>query len=75
MIKYVRDSGSFWHEADGTSKAQCVLLADEAPASLEIDGADVEGLNDEYTIAAGSVLITPSANYIAFEDGVFTQKG
>ena len=74
MIKYVHNSGSFWYEADGTPMAQCVLLADEAPASLEIDASDVDGLNDEYTIATGSVLITPSANYIAFEDGVFTEK-
>jgi len=60
---------------NGTEAKRVVLLSSETPASLEITGADVEGLNDDDVIAAGSVLITPSANYIAFEDGVFTQKG
>lgn len=55
-------------------RVMAVILADEAPASLEITGADVDGLNDDDVIAAGSVLITPSENYIAFEDGVFTLK-
>lgn len=62
-------------KADGTETKRVVLLSSETPASLEITGADVEGLNDDDVIAAGSVLITPGANYIAFEDGVFTQKG
>lgn len=51
-----------------------VIVADETPASLTIDGADVDGLGDTDVIAAGSVLITPDANYIAFEDGAFTEK-
>lgn len=55
-------------------RVMAIILADEAPASLEITGADVDGLDDEAVIAAGSVLITPSENYIAFEDGVFTLK-
>lgn len=62
-------------QTDGTVAKRVVLLSSETPASLEITGADVEGLNDDDVIAAGSVLITPSKNYIAFEDGVFTQKG
>ena len=61
--------------ANGTEAKRVVLLSSEIPESLEITGADVEGLNDDDIIAAGSVLITPEANYIAFEDGVFTQKG
>ena len=60
---------------DGTVTKRVVLLSDTAPASLDITGADVEGLNDSDVIAMGSVLITPSANYIAFADGVFTEKG
>ena len=55
-------------------RVMAIILADEAPSSLEITGADVDGLNDDDVIAAGSVLITPDANYIAFEDGVFTEK-
>lgn len=73
-IKYSPNSGIRTYRGDGTEMLQCVLLADEAPASLEISGADVEGLNDNTVIAAGSVLITPGANYIAFTDGVFTKK-
>lgn len=55
-------------------RVMTVILADQTPDSLEISGADVDGLNDDAVIAAGSVLITPSENYIAFEDGVFTLK-
>jgi hypothetical protein len=53
---------------------RAVILSDSAPASLSLTGADVDGLNDDVIIAAGSVIITPSSNYIAFEDGVFTEK-
>lgn len=73
-IKYSPNSGIRTYRGDGTAVIQCVLLSDEAPASLEISGADVEGLSDDTVIATGSVLITPGANYIAFADGVFTQK-
>lgn len=59
---------------DGTEAQRCVLISSDTPASLNITGADVTGLGDSDTIAAGSVLITPDANYIAFEDGTFTEK-
>ena len=52
----------------------CTILHGDTPESLEIDGSDVDGLPDEYTLAAGSLLITPDKDYIAFEDGVFTEK-
>lgn len=74
-IKYSPNSGIVTFRGDGTRMMQCVLLSDSAPASLTITGADVEGLNDSDVIAVGSVLITPGANYIAFADGVFTEKG
>lgn len=51
-----------------------VIVSSEEPASLDLDGSDVEGMADGQGIAAGSVLIAPSSNYIAFEDGVFTLK-
>lgn len=57
------------------TRGKAVILADDTPASLEITGADVDGLADDYVFAQGSLLITPSANYIAFADGVFTEKG
>ena len=56
------------------TRGQAVLLSPDTPASLTIDGSDVEGVPDDYVFAAGSELITPDADYIAFEDGVFTQK-
>ena len=56
------------------TKGRVVLLSSETPASLTIDGSDVDGVPDDYVFAAGSELITPDADYIAFEDGVFTQK-
>lgn len=61
--------------ADGTKWWQVVLTADTDPDTLNLTGADVENLNDALGLAAGSILITPTANYIAFEDGVFTAKG
>lgn len=52
-----------------------IIVSDTTPDSFELDGSDVDGMADDAGIAAGSVLITPSSNYIAFEDGVFTAKG
>lgn len=54
---------------------RAVILADETPASLTIDGSDVDGLSDDDILAPGSIIISPSKNYIAFEEGVFTEKG
>ena len=50
------------------------IVSPTDPVSLTITGADVEGLPDDYVLAAGSVLVTPSKNYIAFDDGVFVEK-
>ena len=66
--------GSDVVKADGTVTKRVVLLSDDTPASLTVTGADVAGLNSDDVIAVGSVLITPTANYIAFEDGEFTEK-
>ncbi len=60
---------------DGSVAKRVVLLSSETPASLSMTGADVPGMNAGDVIAAGSVLITPNANYIAFEDGTFAEKG
>lgn len=75
-IRYCPNSGIRTYRGDGTAVIQCVLLCDETPTAerLELTGADVEGLNSGEIICAGSVLITPEANYIAFTDGVFTKK-
>ena len=59
---------------DGSVAKRVLLLSDETPSSLELTGADVPGLNEEDVLAAGSVLITPEVNYIAFTDGSFTAK-
>ena len=56
------------------NKGIVLVVSSTTPASLTITGADVDGLKDDYVLAAGSVLVTPSKNYIAFEDGVFTEK-
>lgn len=59
---------------NGVTTKRCVLLSSTAPSSLTITGSDVEEMKDTDIIAMGSVLITPNKNYIAFEDGVFTEK-
>ena len=75
MIKYVHNSGHFWYEA-GTPKVQCVMTSDEDLSdSIELTGEDVNGLNDEYVLANGCVIIEPSKNHVSLEDGVFTKKG
>lgn len=60
---------------NGVTTKRCVLLSSTAPSSLTITGSDVEEMKDTDIIAMGSVLITPNKNYIAFEDGQFTEKG
>lgn len=63
------------NEQVATKKGRVLLLSSETPASLNISGADIDGMSADYVFAVGSVLITPDANYIAFSDGVFTAKG
>jgi hypothetical protein len=67
-------SGEDILQPDGSIAKRCVLISGTTPDSLTIDGGDVEGMNDGDVIAAGSVLITPDKNYIAFTDGAFTEK-
>lgn len=54
---------------------RAVILSDDTPASLTIDGSDVDGLGDDDVLAPGSKIITPSEEYVAFEEGVFTLMG
>lgn len=55
-------------------KGIVTIVSSTEPESLTITGADVDGLPDDCVIASGSVIVTPDTNYIAFEDGVFTEK-
>ena len=57
------------------NKGIVLVVSPTEPSSLTITGSDVEGLKDGYVLAAGSVIVTPSKNYIAFADGTFTEKG
>lgn len=45
---------------------QAVIVADGTPSSLTIDATDVNGLGGYTKLAAGSVIITPDDDYIAF---------
>lgn len=60
--------------ADGAHMYICTIVSKTEPESLTVTGADVDGLEPGNVIAAGSVLMTPSKTYIAFEDGVFTER-
>lgn len=51
-----------------------IIISATEPVSLEVTGADVEGLKDDDVIAYGSILITPQKRYVAYEDGVFTAQ-
>lgn len=56
------------------NKGIVTIVSADTPASLNITGADVEGLPDDFILAAGSVIITPTTNYVAFGEGEFTEK-
>ena len=64
--KVHREAAGDWYLA--------VMTATEEPSSGTITGADVEGANDDDRFAAGSVIIMPDGNWIAFEDGEFSAK-
>ena len=78
MITYVQNSGTFLTARDGTQKVIGTLLSSEeleAEAPFSLTGADVAGLDDDTILGAGCALITPLKNYLAFQDGVFNEKG
>lgn len=51
------------------------IMADVEPATLTgLTGSDVIGMQDGDIIAVGSQIISPTSNYLAFEDGNFKQK-
>ena len=52
----------------------CVILHTDVLTNFQLTGADVEGMEDDDLIAAGSIICTPTANYIAYEDGTFAQS-
>lgn len=51
-----------------------VMTATEDPASGVITGADVNGAGADDKFVAGSVIITPSGNWVAFDDGDFSAR-
>lgn len=62
-------------ERDGYDKWWlCVIVHDSELDKYDLTGADVDGMEDDDRIAAGSLIATPTANYIAFQDGIFTQS-
>ena len=62
-------------ERDGYDKWWlCVIVHDQELDKYDITGADVDGMEDDDRIASGSLIATPTANYIAFQDGIFTQS-
>ena len=60
---------------DGNKWWRVILTADAEPDTLELTGADVSDLASNVRFAAGSVLLTPSANYVAYVDGTFGGGG
>lgn len=73
MIKII--DGELINRVNGQARWQLTLVSEEEPTSMSITGADVEGMDDADIVAVGSVLMTAASKYIAFEDGVLTQKG
>ena len=65
QIEYVRtdNAGKEWYKV--------IITSPTVPDNLEFDGSSVDHMPNGTGIAAGSVLLTPSANYVAYVDGVF----
>lgn len=61
-------------EPTDPKRGRAIILSATIPPSLEITGADVEGVPDDYVFAVGSILVTPSNTYICYDDGVFTKQ-
>ena len=55
--------------ADGSTVKWVHLIGDAVPSSLALTGADVEGMNNDDVLAAGSTLRVPGGKYILYEDG------
>lgn len=56
-------------------RGKVTIASDEEPASLEITGADVDGLPNDYVLSVGSMLFAPGKVYIATDDGSFSDMG
>ena len=56
-------------------RGRAVILSETVPEDLTITGADVEDMRDDYTIAEGSILVTPEKYFVAYEDNHFTEQG
>lgn len=52
-----------------------LIVSETEPSASTVTGADVDGMNDDDRLAAGSVILTPSSNWVAFSDGEFSAKG
>lgn len=60
---------------EGGTVYLATLVHPSAPDSLTITGADVEGMEDDDDLGIGSVLITPTKNYIVFDQvNTFIEK-
>lgn len=69
QIEYVRtdNAGKEWYKV--------IITSPTVPDNLEFDGSSVDHMPNGTGIAAGSVLLTPSANYVAYVDGTFGGGG
>ena len=61
---------------DGSLVHWVHLIADDEPSSLAISGADVDGMNNDDVLAAGSTVRWPGGSAILYEDnGSFVENG
>lgn len=74
---FIADRGETVFHTDGSTAQKVVILSDTdiSTDTVEITGADVDGMASGEIISRASVLIAPNANFIAFSDGVFKKKG
>lgn len=56
-------------------RGRAVILSLTEPPARAIYGEDVDGIDDDYyTFETGSIIVTPSKSYIAYEPSVFTAQ-
>ena len=53
---------------------KALITTEEELEDNYVTGADVDGMNDDDRLAAGSVIMGPGFTYVAYENEVFIQR-
>lgn len=74
MMKAVMSELKGYDTGLGCDLYWAFIVSESAPSGTSVSGSEVEGVPDSCKFAAGSVIVTPSGNYWAFNDNEFSKK-